>query len=458
VLGTTSGASQLSGSCSATTNAPETVYQWTPTVSGTATIQTCSTTQTTFDTVLYLRQGPCASGTQVACNDDTTGCGTTTDVSSPHRGSVVTPTVTADQPYFIVVDGYSTSQGSFALTVTPPSGSSATTTTTLPSSGGTCAAPIVLPAQGGTFSGATSGASQQAGTCAATGSAPDVVYQWTPAVSGTATIQTCSTTQTTFDTVLYLRQGNCASGTQVACNDDTTGCGTTTDVSNPHRGSVLNPTVTAGQPYFIIVDGYSTSQGGFALTLTPPSGTPTTTVTSTTSSTVTTSSNTSSTSTTSTSTTSTSNSTPTTSSTSSTLPAGTCSTPIVLPAEGGAFTGTTSGTSALAGNCTSASGTAPEQVFQWTAPRSGTATIKTCSTTLTAFDTVLYLRRGACAGGTEVACNDDTTGCGTTTDVSNPHRGSTISPAVTAGQVYYIVVDGYATAKGNFLLTLTPPP
>jgi hypothetical protein len=86
------------------------------------------------------------------------------------------------------------------------------------------------------------------------------------------------------------------------------------------------------------------------------------------------------------------------------------------------------------------------------------ATILTCSTTQTTFDTVLYVRRGTCTSGTEVSCNDDTTGCGTTTDVSNPHRGSTVSPTVVAGQVYFIVVDGYATGKGNFLLTLTPPP
>src|SRR5438093_1031715 len=114
-----------------------------------------------------------------------------------------------------------------------------------------------------------------------------------------------------------------------------------------------------------------------------------------------------------------------------------CSSPPVLPAQGGTFGGTTSGTSALAGSCGS-SGTAPEQVFQWTPAVSGTATIQTCGAGTT-FDTVLYLRSGACAGGPEVAagCNDDA--C---TNATGLFRASRLTPTVTAGQTYYIVVDG----------------
>src|SRR5947207_11955663 len=45
--------------------------------------------------------------------------------------------------------------------------------------------------------------------------------------------------------------------------------------------------------------------------------------------------------------------------------AGDCSSPTVIPAPGGTFSGTTSGTSALAGSC-GRSGESPERVFQWT--------------------------------------------------------------------------------------------
>src|SRR5439155_537871 len=85
---------------------------------------------------------------------------------------------------------------------------SSTTTTTL---AGACGSPTVLPAQGGTFSGTTSGASQLAGSCGSSGTSPELVFQWTPSVSGTATIATCGA-GTNFDTLLYLRSGTCASG------------------------------------------------------------------------------------------------------------------------------------------------------------------------------------------------------------------------------------------------------
>src|SRR2546427_299495 len=63
-------------------------------------------------------------------------------------------------------------------------------------------------------------------------------------------------------------------------------------------------------------------------------------------------------------TTTTTTSTTTTSTTTTTVPAGACSSPTVIPAAGGTFTGTTSGASGLAGSCGSTA-TAPERVFQW---------------------------------------------------------------------------------------------
>src|SRR5207244_935146 len=263
--GTTSGTSSLAGSCGSSGTAPEQVFQWTPTVSGTATVQTCGA-GTTFDTVLYLRSGACASGPEVAagCNDD--AC---TNATGLNRASRLAPTVTAGQTYYIVVDGYGGAQGTFSLTITPPGPT--TTTTTLPGGGG-CSSPITIPASGGTFGGATSGTSALAGSCGSSGTAPERVYQWTPAVSGTATIQTCGA-GTTFDTVLYLRSGACANGPEMAagCNDDA--C---TNATGMYRASRLTPTVAAGQTYYIVVDGYGGAQGIFSLAVTPPASTTTT--------------------------------------------------------------------------------------------------------------------------------------------------------------------------------------
>ncbi len=262
--GTTSGASQLAGSCGSSGTSPEVVFQWTPSVSGTATIATCGA-GTNFDTVLYLRSGACASGSEVGCNDD--ACNNSTGL---FRASRLTPTVTAGQTYFIVVDGYGGAHGTFSLTVTPPAAVTTTTTTPTGSStttttlAGACGSPTVLPAQGGTFSGTTSGASQLAGSCGSSGTSSELVFQWTPSVSGTATIETCGA-GTNFDTVLYLRSGACASGSEAGCNDDA--C---TNSTGLFRASRLTPTVTAGQTYFIVVDGYGGAQGTFSLTVTPP--------------------------------------------------------------------------------------------------------------------------------------------------------------------------------------------
>jgi hypothetical protein len=84
-----------------------------------------------------------------------------------------------------------------------------------------------------------------------------------------ASIDTCNATATTFDTVVYLRGGTCGTGTELACNDDTLGCGVFGDGANPRRGSRITPTVVAGQTYFIVVDGYTVG-GAFSLQVLPP--------------------------------------------------------------------------------------------------------------------------------------------------------------------------------------------
>src|SRR5438093_7062308 len=138
---------------------------------------------------------------------------------------------------------------------------------------GDCSSPTVVPEQGGTFSGTTSGTSSLAGTCGSSGSSPEQVFQWTPAVSGLATIETCGS-GTTYDSVLYLRAGSCTSGAEVQCNDDA--CANSTGLI---RASRLTPTVSAGTTYYIVVDGFGGASGSFALRVTPPAAPPTTTTT-----------------------------------------------------------------------------------------------------------------------------------------------------------------------------------
>ena len=167
-----------------------------------------------------------------------------------------------------------TTTSTTTTTLDPPTTTTATTSTTTTTLPGGCDSPTLIPAQGGTFSGTTSGTNLQAGSCANAGSSPEQVFQWTPAVSGTATIQTCGGS-TNFDTVLYVRSGVCSGGTEMVsgCNDDA--CPNATGVG---RASRITPTVTAGQSYYIFVDGYSGTQGNFTLTVVPPGLSSTTTL------------------------------------------------------------------------------------------------------------------------------------------------------------------------------------
>src|SRR5213080_3558321 len=175
-----------------------------------------------------------------------------------------------------------------STTTTLPTTTSITTSTTTTTLPGGCSSPTVIPAQGGTFSGATSGASSLSGSCGSSGLSPEQAFQWTPTVSGTATIQTCGG-NTSYDTVLYVRSGACGTGSEIAlgCNDDARA-----DATGANRASRITPTVTAGQTYYIFVDGFGGAQGNFTLTVLPPVPTTTTalppTTTSTTSTTTTT--------------------------------------------------------------------------------------------------------------------------------------------------------------------------
>ena len=123
---------------------------------------------------------------------------------------------------------------------------------------------------GGVFTGTTSGPSTQSGSCQTLDGSPENTFQWSPTQSGIATIRTCNATLTTYDTVLYMRTGSCQNGAEAACNDDTAGCFTAEP--NDHHGSRITPTITAGQTYFIVVDGYNGASGAFTLSITAPSG------------------------------------------------------------------------------------------------------------------------------------------------------------------------------------------
>lgn len=101
-------------------------YSWTAPANGTVTFQTCSATQTNYDTTLAAFNKatlPLTTDTAAAQNDDTANCATTTSSNANARGSRVTFAVTMGTSYAIQVDGYQALTGNYLLswTFTGPS-------------------------------------------------------------------------------------------------------------------------------------------------------------------------------------------------------------------------------------------------------------------------------------------------------------------------------------------------
>ncbi len=117
---------------------------------------------------------------------------------------------------------------------------------------GTCDAPLPLTA--GTVRGSTARAeAENEGSCSAS-TAPEMVYR----LDVTARQRVRIEVDPRFDSVLYLRRGECADAdTEVACNDDA-----------PHEHSSRIDEVLEPGTYFAFVDGYQSASGMYRMTTT----------------------------------------------------------------------------------------------------------------------------------------------------------------------------------------------
>jgi hypothetical protein len=93
--------------------------------------------------------------------------------------------------------------------------------------------------------------------CDPTGTAPDVVYRFTPATNMTVSISLCGSA---FNTVLHIYQ-QCPDvpGILVCCNDDLCGVQSCCPVVN----------LQASRNYYIVVDGAGTDRGDYTLNIGP---------------------------------------------------------------------------------------------------------------------------------------------------------------------------------------------
>lgn len=115
---------------------------------------------------------------------------------------------------------------------------------------------------------------------------------------------------------------------------------------------------------------------------------------------------------------------------------------VATPAATG---GTAGGTNDNRPTC-SPSSTAPDVAYFWTAPATGTYTFTTVFPGATSFDTVLEVRN--LVTGASLGCNDD----------SASTLQSTVSVAMTSGQVVRVIVDGFGNASGPYILSISGDP
>lgn len=245
VSGTTAGTSSEAGSCGGA-EAPEARFLFTAPRAG---MYTFDTLGSSFDTVLYIRDG---NNAELSCNDDVE--------LGVHAWSRVAVLLAAGQTVHVVVDGFASQGGDFALRVNAECplpfradardlGSSGTWVIT----GRTNCAAAVGPS----------------GLCGTVPWGRGASFVYTAPFSGTFEF---STEGSDFDTLLAVRLGTC-SGAELACNDDAEPNG------EPGGQSRVRVDLFVGQSVVLVVAGKSTATGHFVLSGSGVPFTPTVTAT-----------------------------------------------------------------------------------------------------------------------------------------------------------------------------------
>jgi len=190
-----------------------------------------------YDTVIRLYDGSCPSRSGTPqCDDDAGVC---TGLQSQLARQLAAGT------YCVVVDQYSSSQTTGATVLSFVRGGRPGT---------------AITAGSGTRTGTTCGnPNSTSGNCRAS-TAPDVGYFFTLCPSETRTVGANTCTGTSYDSVVYLRRAG--NGTDLACNDDTSGCG------SGLQSSFTGASAAGPGLFFLVVDGYSSACGSYSLSYT----------------------------------------------------------------------------------------------------------------------------------------------------------------------------------------------
>ena len=202
---------------------------------------TIDTIGSSFDTIMGVYTGTAVNAlTTVASNDD---------IVSGNTASRVTFNVAAGTTYRIAIDGYNNLRGNVTLNwLLTPAG--------VPPANDAFANAQVLTGATGTVTGTNVNATKETGEPAQAGNAggASVWYSWTPAASGSVTIDTIGSA---IDTTLGVYTGTAVNALTLRASND--------DIASGNTASRVTLTVTAGTTYRISVDGYNAQRGAITL-------------------------------------------------------------------------------------------------------------------------------------------------------------------------------------------------
>lgn len=229
--------------------AEDAVYAYTPSVNQTISVSLCGSS---YDTDLHIWAGCPDTGTIVGCNDDIGGG----NIQSCVRGL----DVVAGTKYYIVVDGYRGNDGPYLIHVIEGEGCPCDPCP--PPQGDACDDPFVIPGLPFYEIGSTCSFNDdyfEACPYSEGRGAPDVVYSYTPTADVVVNIDLCLST---YDTKVYVYENACDN--LLTCNDDSDVCG-----DNSLHSYLGLVSLTGGNTYYIVVDGYGAC-GTYELSISPP--------------------------------------------------------------------------------------------------------------------------------------------------------------------------------------------
>ena len=210
-------------------------FAYVPTLTGTATVDTCSST---FDTKIEVFSGACGGLTSLGCNDDSPACGTGSAQSS------LSFACTAGQTYYICAGGYGGASGHLQIRAKSVCASSDVPANDV------CSGAYTLSDGPFYFSESTICASDDTVACLGT-AFKGVWFTYTPTVTGTSTVDTCTSD---FDTKIVVFSGTCGALTAIGCNDDSCGL-----------QSSFSFACTAGTTYRICAGGFGGASGNLKI-------------------------------------------------------------------------------------------------------------------------------------------------------------------------------------------------